>query len=91
MSAPRPSSDVRIPSRELPRPSTSTGVKVVLERDTYDDFNTYRYVYQHPTDETIYVVLSDVITGFSQRAQDNPEFVALIPQIVANLQFVDPS
>ena len=82
--------------RAYPEPgSTETinanGVVVTIERDTYEDLNTYRYVYQHPLDETIHVVLIDVITGFSQRAQKDPEVLALIPQIAANLQFVDPS
>ncbi len=65
------------------------GVSVTVERDTHEDFNTTRYVFTHPEDENIRVVLIDVISGFSERAKANPEYVDLLPRIFATFEFTE--
>ncbi len=64
------------------------GASVVVERDTYEDFNTVRYVYTHPTAPNVRVVLLDVISGFTDRAAANPEYLDVIARVVASLEFI---
>jgi hypothetical protein len=42
-----------------------------------------RYVFEHPEDEEVRIVLSDVIRGFSDRVEAYPELAAMIAQVVA--------
>ncbi|MBN2393489.1 MAG: hypothetical protein JXR84_22340 [Anaerolineae bacterium] len=69
------------------------GASMVVERDTadtehpYDDFNTVRYVYSHPADPNVRVVLLDVISGFKDRATANPEYIEVIRRVITTLEF----
>lgn len=63
------------------------GIPVLYERDTRDDYNMARYVFQHPTDDRLRVTLSDPISGFSERAAESGEVAALIPTVVATFTF----
>jgi hypothetical protein len=44
-------------------------------------------VFQHPDREDVRIVLLDVLTGFRDRLEENNEVAALIPHIVATLEF----
>lgn len=63
------------------------GASVVVERDTYEDFNTVRYIATHPGDPNVRVVLLDVISGFKDRAAANPEAIEVIRRAVSTLEF----
>lgn len=63
------------------------GASMVVERDTYEDFNTVRYVYSHPADPNVRVVLVDVISGFKDRAAANPEYMDVIARVITTLEF----
>ena len=67
------------------------GKEIVVEKDNYDDFNTIRYVFSHPFDDTIKVVIVDVITGFSERVDANPEYSEVILNAVTTFEFTGES
>jgi len=63
------------------------GASMVVERDAYEDFNTVRYIYTHPADTQVCVVLLDVISGFKDRAAANPEYIEVIRRVITTLEF----
>lgn len=65
------------------------GIPVLYERDTRDDYNMARYVFQHPTDDRLRVTLSDAISGFSERAEANGNLLPLISVIVSTFTFTE--
>jgi hypothetical protein len=65
------------------------GLGVLHEWDTRDDYNLAQYTFQHPTNGELRVTLTDPVSGFSQRAAENPDIVTLIPQVVSTLRFTE--
>jgi hypothetical protein len=70
-------------------PFEAQGISGIFEREGFDDFNVYRYIFTHPDDANVRVVFSDVISGFSTRATETPEFSQLIPLIVTTFEFAE--
>jgi len=62
------------------------GASMVVERETRDDRNTIRYVVSNPADPDVRVVLVDVITGFSERAEAEPAYLRVIAQAAASIE-----
>jgi hypothetical protein len=64
------------------------GNEVIREIEVIDDeHQIIRSVFQHPDREDVRIVLLDVLTGFRDRLEENNEVAALIPHIVATLEF----
>lgn len=63
------------------------GIEVTIEKDNYDDYNSIRYIFSHPVDETIKVILVDVLSGFSDRVKANPEYSEIIQNVVTTFEF----
>jgi hypothetical protein len=66
------------------------GFAVNVERDVLSDQITLeRYVFTHPQDSELRVVLSDMLTGFKERVQGNEAVAEWMPLIVGTFEFVD--
>lgn len=65
------------------------GLHVLHEWDTHDDYNIAHYVFQHPTNDELRITLTDPVSGFATRATENPDIVALIPQVVSTFRFTE--
>jgi hypothetical protein len=80
--------------RVYPEPTSEqaleiNGVTVVREAEaSSEQAGLIRYVFQHPEDQDIRIVLSDALNGFSDRVEAYPELAALIPHIVGTFEFV---
>jgi hypothetical protein len=59
------------------------------EWDTYDDYNLIRYVFEHPTNDALRITLTDPVSGFSLRAEENEDIVSLIPVVVSTFRFTE--
>jgi hypothetical protein len=67
---------------------TVNGIAVRVEREVLSDQITQiRYVFPSPADGELRVVLSDMLTGFSERVEGNEAVAELIPLIVATFEF----
>ncbi len=64
------------------------GLPVTLEQQVTGDYREIRYLFQHPSDPTLRVTVRDQISGFSDRAQENEEVVAVVGQVVERFSFV---
>jgi len=62
------------------------GLSMVVERDMNEDFNTVRYVYSQATTPDTRVVVVDAISGFSERAAANPEYLRIIARAAASVE-----
>jgi hypothetical protein len=76
--------------RVYPEPSQSTtveidGLPVTAERDVYEAMTMTRYVAVHPGSPELYVVISDQMTGFSDRVKGNESIANLVPRIIQTL------
>jgi hypothetical protein len=66
------------------------GFAVNVERDVLSEQITLkRYVFTHPQDSELRVVLSDMLTGFKERVQGNEAVAEWMPLIVGTFEFVD--
>ena len=66
------------------------GLSVSVERDVMSDQITLeRYVFTHPQDGELRVVLSDMLTGFQERVQGNEAVAERIPLILETFEFAD--
>jgi hypothetical protein len=65
------------------------GLTVLREWDTYEDYNLIRYVFQHPANDELRITLTDPVSGFSVRAEENEEIVSLIPAVVSTFKFTE--
>jgi hypothetical protein len=64
------------------------GTEAVREVEVIDDdHRLIRTVFQHPGKEDVRIVLLDALTGFQDRVEENSEVAALIPHVVATLEF----
>jgi hypothetical protein len=63
------------------------GCTVVREQEALGDSCLVRYVFEHPTDETLRVTLVDQISGFSARAEGNAAVVDVVEQILSTFVF----
>jgi hypothetical protein len=78
--------------RRYPEPGATetleiNGLVVTVERDTYDDFNVIRYVFQHSENADLRVVVQDFVNGFSTRVAENPEIVEIVPLVISSFEF----
>jgi hypothetical protein len=65
------------------------GLSVLHEWDTHDDYNIAQYMFQHPADGELRITLTDAVSGFSKRAEENGDVVALIPVMVSTFRFTE--
>jgi hypothetical protein len=65
------------------------GFEVLHEWDTREDYNIAHYVFQHPENDELRITLTDPVSGFATRAAENPDVVALIPQVVFTFRFAE--
>jgi len=65
------------------------GLTALHEWDTYDDYNLIRTVFQHPANDTLRISLTDPVSGFSVRAEENEDIVSLIPVVVSTFRFTE--
>ena len=73
--------------RVYPEPAESETVKinglaVTVEKERFGAMTMTRYVFVHPDNPEVYVVVSDQITGFPDRVLGNEAIVEWVPQIV---------
>jgi hypothetical protein len=64
-------------------------VTALREWDTYDDYNLIRYVFEHPTNDALRITLTDPVSGFPVRAEENEDIVSLIPVVVSTFRFTE--
>ena len=65
------------------------GFTALHEWDTYEDYNLIRYVFEHPTNDALRISLTDPVSGFSVRAEENEAIVSLIPRVVSTFRFTE--
>jgi hypothetical protein len=81
--------------RAYPAPTASErvdmdGATLVIERDQLgEQIQLVRYVFQHPQDPELRIVLIDYLSGFPSRAAGNEALVALLGQMVSTMRFVE--
>jgi hypothetical protein len=80
--------------REFMELASSEAIEVngfagLYERDTFDDHNMMRYIFQHPTRNELIISLTDAVNGFSARVEESGEVTTVIPQVVETFRFTD--
>jgi hypothetical protein len=65
------------------------GLTALHERDTYEDYNLIRTVFEHPTNDALRITLTDPVSGFSVRAEENEDILSLIPVVVSTFRFTE--
>jgi hypothetical protein len=64
------------------------GVEAIREVEVVsDEVQLVRYVFQHPDDGAVRVVLNDNFVGFAERRAEEPEITDLIPLVVGTFTF----
>ena len=74
-------------------PSASTRETLTLGQCSFsrevvalaNDLYLVRYVAQHPGRADTWIVITDPITGFTDRVEDNADMISLLPEILASL------
>jgi hypothetical protein len=78
------------PAPDQSEEMTVNGIAVSVERNVLSDQITQiRYVFLSPLDGELRVVLNDMLTGFSERVQENEAVAEAIPLIVATFGFTE--
>jgi hypothetical protein len=66
------------------------GITVVREAEALaGEAGMIRYVFQHPEDEDIRILLSDATSRFSDRVKAFPELATLLPDLVGTFDFAE--
>ena len=65
------------------------GIVAHYERDTREDHNVARYVFQHPMDHELIISLTDAINGFSMRVVESGDAASMIPLVVGTFSFTN--
>ncbi|MBN1316876.1 MAG: DUF3828 domain-containing protein [Anaerolineales bacterium] len=63
------------------------GISVVKEIDVPGDFHLIRYVFQHPNNPELTVMLVDQYSGFSIRIEGNEEIIEKVNRIIGTFRF----
>lgn len=80
---------VHLPGDEV-TPIAVNGVAGTQEETALNDqIRQTVYVFRHPADPNVHVIVSDAINGFAERVVGNEAIAARVPQIVATLTFAE--
>lgn len=63
------------------------GFAALREWDTREDYNMARTVFQHPDNAEMRITLSDPVTGFAARLEENKDVASLIPVVISTFRF----